>query len=261
MNAFSYIDAGTVAYHNTAEFFGFQYCPLPEMDEALFGSPLVGDKIFRTCVGMMEQILLESTASSPGTSLSITFAATTDRLRVFVEPYLPDVDAESRPVPTMYEYKATTFFLGAQPDRKPIAITIGAEIPYEANREPWTTGFSFEKLSGESDILTRDLIVRRLRDVREVQTTFNTIHLPAGVTEAAIVEAAVRASVSGVEPDPSDLSVRFPFKDGITYTSKVSYMVKHLRRLAVNGHRTRSQRAAKRGRVVQLRTTVDVNPN
>ena len=54
------MDGVIVAYHNTQTLFGFQYLPLSEMDERLFGPDEgVGDKVFDKCVGLMEKVMDE----------------------------------------------------------------------------------------------------------------------------------------------------------------------------------------------------------
>ena len=60
------MDGVIVAYHNTARMFGFQYIPLQEMDEALFGlNPGAGDRIFKKCVKFLECIATEITLCFP----------------------------------------------------------------------------------------------------------------------------------------------------------------------------------------------------
>lgn len=71
MNALSFLysfqvrignmDGVMVAYHNTARMFGFQYIPLSEIDEAIFGTePGVGDHIFNRCISLLESIAEEA---------------------------------------------------------------------------------------------------------------------------------------------------------------------------------------------------------
>lgn len=48
-----------VTYHNTSQLFGFQYVPLEEMDEALFGNKRIGPMVFQACVSMLEAITTE----------------------------------------------------------------------------------------------------------------------------------------------------------------------------------------------------------
>ena len=62
------MDGIFVAYHNTARIFGFQYIPVPEMEERLYGPgpPGRGDKIFEKCVGLMEDLVNQMVACFPG---------------------------------------------------------------------------------------------------------------------------------------------------------------------------------------------------
>lgn len=46
-----------IAYHNTLELFGFQYMPLEEMANGLFGTERIGEKVFRICVALLEKIM------------------------------------------------------------------------------------------------------------------------------------------------------------------------------------------------------------
>lgn len=54
------MDGVIVAYHNTKRMFGFQYIPLEEMDDRLFGAGEgLGDRVFKGCVGMLENVAEE----------------------------------------------------------------------------------------------------------------------------------------------------------------------------------------------------------
>lgn len=56
-----------MAYHNTKQMFGFQYVPLEEMDERLFGpGEGLGDRVFKGCVGIMENLAEEIVGCFPG---------------------------------------------------------------------------------------------------------------------------------------------------------------------------------------------------
>ena len=50
------MDGIFAAYHNTARLFGFQYIPLKEMDERLYGNREAGPYVFDKCVNMLEII-------------------------------------------------------------------------------------------------------------------------------------------------------------------------------------------------------------
>lgn len=53
------MDGIFVAYHNTAKIFGFQYIPLEEMDERIYGKAGVGDAVFKKCVALLDIISQE----------------------------------------------------------------------------------------------------------------------------------------------------------------------------------------------------------
>ena len=54
------MDGVFVAYHNAARMFGFQYVPLEQMDERIFGpGPVIGDRVFEKCMGLLEIICQE----------------------------------------------------------------------------------------------------------------------------------------------------------------------------------------------------------
>lgn len=55
------MDGVFIAYHNTARMFGFQYVPVTEMEERLYGPgpPERGDRVFEKCVGLMEVVLAQ----------------------------------------------------------------------------------------------------------------------------------------------------------------------------------------------------------
>lgn len=62
------MDGIFVAYHNTARLFGFQYVPVTEMEDRLYGTGHTdrGHRIFEKCVGMMESIMERITECFPG---------------------------------------------------------------------------------------------------------------------------------------------------------------------------------------------------
>jgi len=94
------MDGVMVAYHNTEQIFGFQYIPLLEMDERLFGPEEgIGDKVFNKCIGLLEAILPEAAACYPEQSVRCTFETVMPGrvLTVFVQPNDWTGDEEQRP--------------------------------------------------------------------------------------------------------------------------------------------------------------------
>lgn len=59
------MDGVLVAYHNTARIFGFQYIPLEEMDERLYGNKLAGPLVFEKCTALLQIITDEITHHFP----------------------------------------------------------------------------------------------------------------------------------------------------------------------------------------------------
>lgn len=61
------MDGVFVAYHNTARMFGFQYVPIAEMEQRLYGPghPDRGARIFEKCIGLLEAISNEIVACFP----------------------------------------------------------------------------------------------------------------------------------------------------------------------------------------------------
>jgi len=60
------MDGVIVAYHNTKQIFGFQYISLDEMDARLTGGGQeTGDRIFRACVRMLENVAEEVVGCFP----------------------------------------------------------------------------------------------------------------------------------------------------------------------------------------------------
>lgn len=58
------MDGVFVAYHNTREIFGFQYIPLEEMDQRLYGHGN-GERVFGKCVGLLDVLFTEITKYFP----------------------------------------------------------------------------------------------------------------------------------------------------------------------------------------------------
>lgn len=65
------MDGVMVAYHNAAQIFGFQYIPLSEMDERLYGDSSRGDRVFEKCVMLLEEVMTEAAACFPN-QVSVT---------------------------------------------------------------------------------------------------------------------------------------------------------------------------------------------
>lgn len=253
------MDGCLIAYHSTARFFGFQYTPISEMEEAVYGDARLGDYVFKHCVGFLEKLLLEAKECYPAESLKLTFAADTtdDVLRVFVEPVLED---SSSPAVTLLELRGTNYIDGEAQAKVSLPST------FDKKGATWDVGYSIVKHTG---LETGDLamageeIARLLRDVRAFQSMFNNVTLPAGVKLADYLGAVERAGQEGLEQAEEDVALtkRFPVIPGFTYKGFPSRGVVNLRKLAAKGNAEAAQeRAAQEGetrQVVQLKTVVE----
>ena len=90
------MDGIFVAFHNTERIFGFQYIPLPEMDQALHGQSDVtlGDREFKLSVHLLNKVLDKATAKYPGRALRLHFETRgeegTPFMYIFAKPVTPD---------------------------------------------------------------------------------------------------------------------------------------------------------------------------
>lgn len=82
------MDGIMIAYHNTAEIFGFQYLTRAEMDEILYGNVATGDSVFKMILKLYDQVL-ESIVNlyRADEPIKLTFALNKDasRLTIFSE--------------------------------------------------------------------------------------------------------------------------------------------------------------------------------
>ncbi|KAH7340559.1 mitochondrial protein Pet127-domain-containing protein, partial [Rhizoctonia solani] len=80
------MDGVFVAYHNTSRMFGFQYVPLQEMDQRLFGSHKGGEQVFRACLGLLETAADSVISCFPGQAMICTAESKDPELSIWVEP-------------------------------------------------------------------------------------------------------------------------------------------------------------------------------
>ncbi|KAG6890777.1 hypothetical protein C0995_003207 [Termitomyces sp. Mi166 len=181
------MDGVIVAYHNTAQLFGFQYISLKEMDEAIFGSGEgVGDRVFDKCVGLLEKVLEEAAACFPGESVKCTFEKQEGQsvMNVWVQPENPPELAEGELVPIKQLEVRVSSFLGQSPVRGSTAVG--------SVDEPWTTHWSISKLlSPDADIHAR------LEGAKSRQ--FRFIDIPTGLDEETVGAMWSALNFGGVE--------------------------------------------------------------
>ncbi|THH19214.1 hypothetical protein EW146_g1928 [Bondarzewia mesenterica] len=162
------MDGVFVAYHNTARIFGFQYIPLSEMDERIFGQEGRGDRVFEKCVGMLENILDEAIHHFPNQSIRCIAEKVEckDSLMIFLEPVDWDETVQG-PVHIVQLDVVVVNYAGDLEVRGSTAIS-HVELP-------WTILWSISTSS-----LSQREIRANLSEVRERQ--FRAYNLPTGVS-------------------------------------------------------------------------------
>ncbi|CBQ71004.1 related to PET127-component of mitochondrial translation system [Sporisorium reilianum SRZ2] len=84
-----HMDGIFVAYHTTSTIFGFQYIPVEQMNERLFGSQEMADQAFKLSLGLMEKVLDAATSMFARQTLKITVETKEKSevgMTVYVEP-------------------------------------------------------------------------------------------------------------------------------------------------------------------------------
>ncbi|PCH40072.1 Pet127-domain-containing protein [Wolfiporia cocos MD-104 SS10] len=81
------MDGIFVAYHNTERLFGFQYIPLEEMDQRLYGHT-AGMRVFNRCISLLEVIFNEIVLYFPKQSVNCTWETRNfgGYMHIWVEP-------------------------------------------------------------------------------------------------------------------------------------------------------------------------------
>ncbi|GJF00271.1 mitochondrial protein Pet127-domain-containing protein [Phanerochaete sordida] len=168
------MDGVFVAYHNTARIFGFQYVPLEEMDERLFGSKSAGPFIFEKCVKLLEVISTEITSHFPEQHIACVWEADSANgaVCVWAEPHEWNGAPEDKPI---VELKACfEHFLDGSPIK-------GSSVIPQASDAPWTVAYTIlQSHDSISDIRSRQQLA--LEKQRQV---FN---LPTGVSVEEMAE-------------------------------------------------------------------------
>ncbi|KIY67127.1 Pet127-domain-containing protein [Cylindrobasidium torrendii FP15055 ss-10] len=120
------MDGIFLAYHNTEEIFGFQYISLAEMDECLMGpGEGKGDRVFKQCVKLLEDLSTRITDAFPGESVKATFetAEHNPQLNVWIEPAEWPNESEDNPRPMRQLVVTADHFL----DQKPVGPRVAMD--------------------------------------------------------------------------------------------------------------------------------------
>ncbi|KAI5475994.1 hypothetical protein MNV49_000507 [Pseudohyphozyma bogoriensis] len=235
-----HMDGCFLAYHSTGRFFGFQYIPIEEMDEALFGSAdgsrAAGDRNFAVCLAVLQDVLEAASACYPSQTIKLTFNANTvdvvslqgDPLRVFVEPVEPD---ETCPKLTMLE-------LHLRPDMPTPDTAEWQPIKYELE----------EHTDSTRDVRRKD-VAAMFAETQALQQTFNSLYLPVGVSVEDVNTAHMAVSMAQTEPvepvseEKAEMAARFPIIPGMTYEDRPPYAIRKIREMTKRDARQQAKKA------------------
>ncbi|CAL1713190.1 unnamed protein product [Somion occarium] len=207
------MDGIFAAYHNTAQIFGFQYIPLDEMDEALYGHKDVGKAIFEKCLGLLEVISDEITHYFPNQTVMCLWDTEDDGhvTHVWVEPKNWNVEDGARPI-VQLDITASNYLDGRQ--------VFGHDLPGMLEDKKWTVEWKIRNV----DMDPRK-IHQNKQAVKEKQATYWS--LPEGVNQEQMAKMWAGLNFGGSTTIPTTFNAaRFRPADPF---------VKHLRSLAKRG--------------------------
>lgn len=271
------MDGCFVAYHNGSRVFGFQYIPIVEMDEALYGSHEEGNMVYSLVVAFLEKVLTTARDAYPGRSIKLTFETIGGKLDIFVEPVEP---LEGDVPMTLISLEGANYVdnigtwqvdIGSSVTKRAEAIERAWPSDHiitastNSALPTWDVGYNLTIHDGINSEVTAQNIAHRFAVTRAHQTIFDTINLPTGVTAASVLTAqaeAAQAIKEGATPSllgtigvGLTLAEKFPEIEGLTYLSKMRAPLAKLRRANRQGAAdTKARRAEdeERGTFVQM---------
>ncbi|KAF8895406.1 mitochondrial protein Pet127-domain-containing protein [Infundibulicybe gibba] len=179
------MDGVIVAYHNTSRMFGFQYVPLGEMDERLFGPGAGGDRVFEKCIGLLEVVADEITRCFPDQipikSVRCTFETEEDTnvMNIWVEPAEWE-SQETRPIQQLQVQVSN--YVGEFPIAGHQAVSLVDQHWYHPHlTRIGTVHWTLSKLSRGDDKIREALNVAKERQ-------FRAYNLPTGVGAEEMAE-------------------------------------------------------------------------
>ncbi|PFH53954.1 hypothetical protein AMATHDRAFT_136395 [Amanita thiersii Skay4041] len=220
------MDGVFVAYHNIAKMFGFQYIPIEEMDERLFGRGRgTGDKVFEKCIQILEVICQEIIQCFPGQSITCTVETKEgeDNMNIWVEPAEWD-KTEERPVKQLQLYVSN--YLGVRSVSGHRAIE-----ECDSTREKWNIHWTISMLSQDVD-----RIWVAFRKAKERQ--FRAYNFPSGVDASEMPEFWARLNFGGKPPSENEA----PYDE--EYFRTANRQVQQLREMSRRGREEANRIAA-----------------
>ncbi|CAE6523967.1 unnamed protein product [Rhizoctonia solani] len=184
------MDGIFVAYHNTSRMFGFQYVPLQEMDQRLFGSHEGGERVFKVCLGLLETIADSIVSCFPGQDIKAMICTSESKdpeLSVWVEP----VNWEHPSIPPVHEVRLKVFHQIKGENAPP-----GVQVSFE--HADWVVNYNVVKIPPSSETRTRrDKAFARQQSIR-------VSCLPEGTTIEELSNRMKDGILEGYAPRPED---------------------------------------------------------
>ncbi|KZT23423.1 Pet127-domain-containing protein [Neolentinus lepideus HHB14362 ss-1] len=163
------MDGVLVAYHNTARIFGFQYVPLEEMEERLYGGKGRGARVFERCVSLLEMVLPETTRCFPGQSVKLMVEAQEGKnvMNIWVQPADWNEEADG-PAPTVQLDVTAKNFIDGVEVPAPNAIA-AASSPID-----WSVRYSISHMALRDEQVQYNMNAAKKR-------MFKAYSLPSGI--------------------------------------------------------------------------------
>ncbi|CAE6520047.1 unnamed protein product [Rhizoctonia solani] len=184
------MDGVFVAYHNTSRMFGFQYVPLQEMDQRLFGSHEGGERVFKVCLGFLEIIAENIVSCFPGQDIKAmicTAGSKEPELSIWIEP----ANWENPRTVPVHEIR-----LKVSHQIKGESAPLGAQISFE--HDDWKINYNITKVPPSAE-------TRNRRDkVFDKQQAIRVSCLPEGVTIEELSSRMKDGILEGYAPRTED---------------------------------------------------------
>ncbi|KIY46534.1 Pet127-domain-containing protein [Fistulina hepatica ATCC 64428] len=182
------------AYHNIERVFGFQYIPLSDMDDRIYGSTAAADRAFAKCIQMLGIISDEIVSCYPGQSVNCMFETYEDsrKLQIFVEPVVEwEGNPEEKPI-AMLEVTSCSY-LGE--------FAVRGHRAVEEVDQPWTIHWSISHVHSSPVKIRGALEAVKARQER-------VLSLPVGIDHASLEAWWNSLNFSGKPPAEGVSSVK-----------------------------------------------------
>ncbi|CAE6410294.1 unnamed protein product, partial [Rhizoctonia solani] len=184
------MDGVFVAYHNTSRMFGFQYVPLQEMDQRLFGSHEGGERVFKVCLGLLETIADSVISCFPGQDIKAMICTTESKdpeLSIWVEP----TNWEHPSTTPVHEVRLKVFHQIKGETAPP-----GVQVSFE--HDDWVVNYNVVKIPPSAETRNRrDKAFARQQSIR-------VSCLPEGTTIEELSNRMKDGILEGYAPRPED---------------------------------------------------------